>query len=973
MKKFLLSFMALVMCSSAFALTDVTSTYITNADFSSTDGWTAVVSGQYRDYGSGLIGTYGVRTAEGQTVSTVDNTHLATEYCLGFQCRWDTNYASYTQDIKLPAGNYVLSFDVENTNPNTSNVTYDDLCYVALGSTKIYSGSTEWMTGKSAWTTHTISFTLDAETTATISFGYGTGSNNIGAKVTPTMHISHLTLSTDDAEKVTVELVNADFEDDDAVTQNVCGYGKDMKSNNTTLYGVQPVTGWTNESVGTTDSGYEGCAVMGATFAYGSSAMLCGNKKAAPATAPGGSSQLNALGIAAVWGCKVQYTQPITLSRGSYNITYAVFNQSGTNAVENLIGFIPDEGTATYDTNTTWTVGAWTINTFEVTVEEETSGKLSIGYKSKGSGSGANPHLFFDYIMVENVSFELGDPEFSVEDGATVILDKTQSIDITFPNTLGMAALEDPQVVVTGDIYCGEEVVSSFEVSGALEETLSVDISALAKGETYTLVIPEGGINLYDGEPGEDAQSLLSNEEEYTVEFYIASDSEVASLLLEEEIEKAQEELDGSVVGVNILMISPASAGKYQDAIDAAQEQLETLTEEADIYAAIAQLREAGRMYRPIIPKVNERFLIKHKASGLYLNISDGVKLSATGTPVYLHHTDADTYYIYNTETRKYLGYDGKDAWTMTNTQDDDFAISVQSTNIYYILGENGYFGTDATTDGAAVYGDKRQNANSQWFIEYYVVAPLENLAFDEGTFMDNGICTYDYDCEKNNTTYSGMQPVDAWDMAVANGNARSAGMYAWGSPAFLGGAGYLAPTESYTGTTEGGALGVLAVWTGTVQYIQKTELAAGTYTISVPIYNVGGASDVAKNLIGFIANDGTEYLATSKSYPVGSWYVEQITFTLNADTEGVISVGYTAANAGSGAMPHLFLDYVDIANGNPQNGDSNAEATAINSVSETAVPAAIYSANGAQLNSLKKGLNIVKMSDGQVKKIFVK
>ena len=973
MKKFILSLMALVMCSSAFALTDVTSTYIVNADFSSTDGWTAVVSGQYRDYGSGLIGSYGVRTAEGQSVSTVDDTHLATEYCLGFQCRWDTNFASYTQDIQLPAGNYVLSFDVENTNPKTSALSYVDLCYVALGSTKIYSSSTEWMNGQSAWTTHTISFTLDADATATISFGYGTGTNNVGAGVTPTMHVSHLVLSTDDSEKHTVSLVNADFETDEAVTQNVCGYGKDMANNNTTLYGAQPVTGWTNESVGATDSDYENNAVMGATFAYGSSAKLCGNQKTAPASAPGGSSQLNALGIAAVWGCKVQYTQPLTLARGSYKVTYAVYNQSGTNAVDNLIGFIPDEGTATYDTNTTWEVGTWTFNSFEVTVEEETSGKLSIGYQSKGSGSGANPHLFFDYIMVENVSFELGDPEISVEDGATVILDNTQAIYITFPNTQGMAALEDPQVVVSGDIYCGEEVVSSFELSGSIDKILSVVISGLTKGETYTLVIPEAGIRLYDGTPAPTVGPVLSNDEEYTIRFYIASDSEVASLLLEEEIEKAQEVLEGSVVGVNVLMMSPASAGKYQDAINAAEEQLASLTEEADIYAAIAQLREAGKMYRPIIPKVNERFLIKHKASGLYLNISDGVKLSTTGTPVYLHHTDADTYYIYNTETRKYLGYDGKDKWTMTNTQDDDFAISVQSTNIYYILGENGYFGTDATTDGAAVYGDKRQNANSQWFIEYYVVAPLDNLGFDDGTFIDNGICTYDYDCAKNNTTYSGMQPVDSWDMGVANGNARAAAMFAWGSPAFLGGAGYVAPSESYTGATEGGALGIVAVWTGSVQYVQKTELAAGTYTISVPVYNTGGASDFVKNLIGFIANDGTEYLATSKSYPVGSWYLEQVTFTLNADTEGVISVGYTAANAGSGAMPHIFLDYVDIANGNPQNGGSSEEATAINAVSETSAPAAIYNANGAQLNSLQKGLNIVKYNNGQVKKIFVK
>ena len=39
----------------AGAQTDVTSTYLTNADFSSTDGWTQYVSESYKDLGNGLI------------------------------------------------------------------------------------------------------------------------------------------------------------------------------------------------------------------------------------------------------------------------------------------------------------------------------------------------------------------------------------------------------------------------------------------------------------------------------------------------------------------------------------------------------------------------------------------------------------------------------------------------------------------------------------------------------------------------------------------------------------------------------------------------------------------------------------------------------------------------------------------------------------------------------------------------------
>lgn len=195
--KLLLASFALFGAMNANAQTDVTSQYIQNADFSSTDGWTAYVSEQFKDFGNGLIGTYGVRTAEGQGVSTVDETHLATEYCLGLECRWSTNYASYNQTTgELPAGVYTLTYDVENTNPQTtSSNNYNNLFYVQVGEQKNTDSSTEWMKGKSSWTTHTINFTVDEPTTAIISLGYGTGSNNYGSKNTPTIHVSHLKLT----------------------------------------------------------------------------------------------------------------------------------------------------------------------------------------------------------------------------------------------------------------------------------------------------------------------------------------------------------------------------------------------------------------------------------------------------------------------------------------------------------------------------------------------------------------------------------------------------------------------------------------------------------------------------------------------------------------------------------------------------------------------------------------------------------
>ena len=175
------------------AQTDVTSTYLTNADFSSVENWTAYVSSQFRDYGNGLIGTYNVRFSP----ATVDETHTSSEYCLGFEVRWSSNYASYNQTTsELPAGVYKLTYDVENVNEGTISKTYDNLFYVQIGDTKYSDSSTEWMMkGKSSWTSHTINFTVTDPTTAVISLGYGTGNNNISADQTPAIYVSHLKLT----------------------------------------------------------------------------------------------------------------------------------------------------------------------------------------------------------------------------------------------------------------------------------------------------------------------------------------------------------------------------------------------------------------------------------------------------------------------------------------------------------------------------------------------------------------------------------------------------------------------------------------------------------------------------------------------------------------------------------------------------------------------------------------------------------
>lgn len=206
----------------------------------------------------------------------------------------------------------------------------------------------------------------------------------------------------------------------------------------------------------------------------------------------------------------------------------------------------------------------------------------------------------------------------------------------------------------------------------------------------------------------------------------------------------------------------------------------------------------------------------------------------------------------------------------------------------------------------------------------------LVNADFSQGTVVDNGICTYDYDMEKNSTTYYGQQAVDGWTALTLTDNtwiegrtdglnARAAGLFGLSDPIadsnpFLGGGSNYAPEVSSTGAETGQMLGLIAVWGAQLQYTQDVTFPAGAYTIHFDVYNSSGTTEVAKNLFGFIAEDGTAYTCTERAWGnVAEWNEMSVTFYLEQETSGVISLGYASANAGSGAMPHLFIDKVSI------------------------------------------------------------
>lgn len=209
-----------------------------------------------------------------------------------------------------------------------------------------------------------------------------------------------------------------------------------------------------------------------------------------------------------------------------------------------------------------------------------------------------------------------------------------------------------------------------------------------------------------------------------------------------------------------------------------------------------------------------------------------------------------------------------------------------------------------------ATVGLHAQEEETTDLSEFFITNP--HFTVDDP--VEGGICTYDYDCEKNGiaTTNYSLLPVQGWTRSKTD-NGAAGGVFAIGSGAWLGGAGYIVPDVMSDGSAEGKVLGIVTCWGMSAQYTQNVTLPAGTYTLSVSYYNTGGETDIAKNLIGFICDDGTEYLGEATLFPVGEWSSETVKFTLNEETSGKFSMGYTSAGVGSAKMPHFFIDGISL------------------------------------------------------------
>ena len=211
MKKHYLLFTAIV---AAFASvlsvqsqTDVTATYLTNADFNTTPicytkaGGTTLTSGVTRIGTTGwifnipgwtnasVINSNAVQVATGEygtvansqgfnnvAVPATDKQGLAVGGCMSMSAGWGDK-ASYTQTVTLPAGRYALKLDAYNAHTNTAcNANYCG--FIPASGTATYSKKLSFPSA--TWVTDSISFYLTTETLGVINLGMTTSSNGSG-------------------------------------------------------------------------------------------------------------------------------------------------------------------------------------------------------------------------------------------------------------------------------------------------------------------------------------------------------------------------------------------------------------------------------------------------------------------------------------------------------------------------------------------------------------------------------------------------------------------------------------------------------------------------------------------------------------------------------------------------------------------------------------------------------------------------
>lgn len=510
----------------AYAQTDVTSDYITNADFSSATGWTVDKSTSTCEVGQGKIGTLSLQSKP----STTDDTHLSSEYCFGFSARWGS-YASYKQTTAsyLPKGSYTLTYDVENTNTTAATGrTWTNYFFVQCGE-KYTDTADEWQgAGTSTWTTHTVNFITDGTATATFSFGYGMSGEN---KAAPSVYVSHLKLfykningpllaaliaqaqSLGVASDVisAAQIIYRDIDNTPAYQTTIDDEIIALKAKINEKIAALSLTHRADLTAIIPNAGFEGITAetgnyktgngidyatdgwyLAATGGYGFGAVLAydSNDKINDATVPDVDNEGSggkALGISVGWNTSQIYqTAPVTLPAGKYILKVNGYNAGSATTFTSKFGFVPTSGSATMSSKTSYTLSTWVADELTINLAEATEGYFQIGGTAGNNTSGNHGKVFFDnitltYVTAAGLAWEAAKAE------AEAARDNSDYTNVTGKERTDLNTAINAEVTNTDDWYTSQTTTLSSATSTFTSAKTSYDRLAAAIEEATSI------------------------------------------------------------------------------------------------------------------------------------------------------------------------------------------------------------------------------------------------------------------------------------------------------------------------------------------------------------------------------------------------------------------------------------------------------------------------------------------------------
>ena len=215
-KLFLFSMLCIASVLGLRAQTDVTSQYLTNANFSQgtpitvgvctydkdkgtnhtdyaqlvpVEGWDIPANGDARAGGLVAFGSGVWIGGPGYTAPATDSDGNSEGNILGLVGVWGGT-AQYTQDVTLPAGTYTIVLGIYNSQGGTTAFTKNLIGFIEDGGTEHLAATKNYSVN--TWKYEFITFTLSAQTSGKISLGYQ--GSNVGSGSAQHLFLSGLTI-----------------------------------------------------------------------------------------------------------------------------------------------------------------------------------------------------------------------------------------------------------------------------------------------------------------------------------------------------------------------------------------------------------------------------------------------------------------------------------------------------------------------------------------------------------------------------------------------------------------------------------------------------------------------------------------------------------------------------------------------------------------------------------------------------------